>query len=188
MKTNWRQILLRCALLGAVGGCLLPPPVSLDQGNVNQAPTVNPNASDPNKAEVELNLACSSCTFKLTADDPDANDSLYVKWFWDYDDGHTDARGTNELGSALNGAERPQAVYTTEALSALNRELANSASGTETAVHTLQAVVSDGPFNPSLSASPVNQVPLDAGRLTTSLRWTVRFITRGTRCDVAQCQ
>lgn len=169
-------------LLLWVTGCILPPPVSLDQGQ-NQAPFVLPSLSDPNTAEVELNLNCSVCTFKLYASDPDASDTLSTRWFWDYDQGHTESHTDNiKIVPALNGAARAPAVYTTEDLKQLSSELAGSASSS---VHTLEVVVSDRDFDSS--GTPLNQAPA-AGGLTTSLRWTVRFVTRAATCDVRTCQ
>jgi hypothetical protein len=70
MRRPWRTL-----LLVILAGCILPPPVSLDNGT-NQPPYVIAGDSVPSTAEVELNLTCSTCTFEIAAEDPDTGDTL----------------------------------------------------------------------------------------------------------------
>lgn len=172
------------SVLLLVSGCILPPPVSLDNGS-NQNPYIIPKDSTPPTAEIDLNLTCNTCTFQVHVEDPDAGDTLYAEWFWDYDAGSTVPVTLVQpiSPSTVSSVPRQDAAYRIPNLHDL---LFDQLQSNPNSVHTLQVLISDRPYSSDSSQTPINQVP-ESGGLTTTLRWTVKFITRGTRCDVTIC-
>jgi hypothetical protein len=171
MKNAWRHTLLVLA-----AGCILPPPVGLDN-STNQPPYVIAGESKPPTAAVEINLACSVCTFQVAAEDPDVGDTLTTLWFWDYDSGQPLQGPDVTIPPTVNGAARSLASYPVRQLTQLATELSSVTSGN---VHTLQVIVSDRGF--VSGGQQPDQTP-QSGGLTATLRWTVTFVTRGTSCD-----
>lgn len=167
------------ALLQAItGACLLPPPVSIEQG-VNGRPFVLTEQVKPPQASVELNLNCQTCKFTIQADDPDAGDTIHSRWFWDYDQGdpNTAIRSQSEMPPAT-GVLRVPNDYT------FDPRLVFSSEAFINTTHTLEVVLSDRQFLPD-QATPINRAPPEGAGIT-SYRWTVKLVRRGTRCDDVQ--
>ena len=171
-----KALVARGLLVAAMaGGCILPPPVSIEQGT-NQRPIVLTEQVKPAAASVDLNLNCSRCTFTLQTDDPDQTDTVSTRWFLDYDDGNIDPIGFFDAPPA-GGSFRSPINYPLDLQQRFPRQ---SDEGT---THTLDVVLSDRGF--ADSGQPLNRsVPAGAG--VSTFRWTVKLERRGTRCDDVQ--
>ena len=170
-------LLRALAATALVGSCILPPPVSLDEGS-NANPFVTVARSVPSTADVQLNINCTSCTFQVFPQDPDIGDTLYARWYWDYDQTQLLAFESAAIAPPASGAVRLAAAYEITNVAQLKTQLIAN----KTDVHTLQVLVSDRPFETGTTAPPIEQVTKG---LTTSESWTVEFVNDHTTCDTA---
>jgi hypothetical protein len=164
-----RRSIQALAVAGVFVACLLPPPVAVET-QVNQSPYVVNESAKPQKAFVELNLNCATCTFSVEVKDPDAGDSLYARWFFDYDT----APFTIPCGGKVPAPDDANAERTPASCDVpINTHFPPDFDGT---THTLEAWVSDRDFT-------------DGGRsladdaFVAVKQWTVRVHRRGVGCD-----
>jgi len=150
--------------------CLLPPPVD-KQTIDNQPPYLLSQQSRPLQGYFELNLNCSECTFLLQAEDLDRQDTLYSRWFIDYDLGNTFRVCENTILPSTK-ALIPR-VQDSCVIQVQEQFLSSSVDR----VLTLEAFVADRPFNSIDGRS----LPADARFV--SQRWMIKLV----RPRQAQC-
>jgi hypothetical protein len=168
-----RSVQLLCAIsllcLRAGLGCILPPPVAVEE-QVNNEPFVVNETAKPQKAFVELNLNCKTCTFSVRVEDPD-NETLFARWFLDFD--------TEPFVIQCGGSIAPAADVNAERQAAFcDIPLDERFRGTEDdgSVHTLEAWIADRDF-----VGGGRELPSDA--FVAVKQWTVRVKRRGIGCD-----
>lgn len=169
-KPDARMIVRAVGLALVAGyGCILPPPVAVEE-QVNEEPFIVNDTAQPQKAFVELNLNCKTCRFSVRVEDPD-NETLYARWFLDFD---TDPFVIN-CGGALEPAADPvagrQPAFCDIPLDEQFRGAEDDGS-----VHTLEAWFADRDF-----VGGGRELPDTA--FVAVKQWTVRVKRRGIGCD-----
>ncbi len=170
------RLFARGALAALIAGaCILPPPVAVED-QPNQEPVINIAATSPAEARITLNLLCASCTFRLQVDDPDLGDTLYARWFLDYDLGGDGSGRLEECPQDFNPPTTPGAArdpITCEFR--VDRFPATDTGG----AHALEAWISDRPFN---NNDPLGRSTPTAANVTVR-QWMVTLQRRGLTCD-----
>jgi hypothetical protein len=151
--------------------CVLPPLVAEEDAG-NRAPVIDVNASRPSTSLVELNLNCDSCTFSVQVDDED-RDTLYFRWFWDFDTDPTTARCNDSVVAPVNGARRDPIVCAYDVI--------RHSDSTDGSYHTMEVWVSDREFTGGLGDRSIRD-----GANVVVRQWTVSLRKRGVDCPTVE--
>ncbi|MCC6810411.1 MAG: hypothetical protein IT381_23470 [Deltaproteobacteria bacterium] len=172
-----RSDAIRPALVALVMGaaCILPPPVAVEE-QINNEPFVVNETAKPQKAFVELNLNCETCTFSLQIEDPDITDTLFYRWFFDYDTlPASDGFCSNKVQPPANPNADRTLVTCDVPLNSRFQDAKDDGS-----IHTLETWIADREFLPE--GLPTGRALPDDAHVAVK-QWTVRIRRRGIGCD-----
>jgi hypothetical protein len=164
----------------ALSGCILPPPVAV-QESVNHEPFIVDEAARPQKAFVEVNFNCAVCVFSVQVEDPDLGDRLFFRWFYDYEAQPDAAPFCVTSLAPPNDPNAPRDLVSCDV--SINEPPRGNPD--DDTIHTLEVWISDRDFVVT-DELPRNRVVPEEAKIARK-QWTVRWKRRGIGCvDVEQ--
>ena len=171
---RWHLVPAALFALLLTPACVVPPDIEAPPDEVQVGPSFVRGTIDPQGPEVNIGPSCLQVFTIGEITDGNAGDTLYYRWYVDYDAAdpvHAIYVASGTIAPPADGSTvRHGPSYT---LDATSQYLGDR---TASSVHTVEIIVTDRPFEEDSTAVPKFKV-VSTGGIWTEFSWTVTLKT-----------